>query len=796
MDSKKKMKRLFMLICSILLLTASVWAQKVSEIQFYGRSYEYGVGNDTITLYFNVIGNDGKRMSSLTADTFKEMLYFYEDGKEVMNRKVSRLSSGVRIPKEYTFSILLDQSIPQDGKKQILNAIKNFIAVAPDTCVFVSAYGDEVLNTMRATSDNFGDIEQMFLDSVSGKAFYSGVYAKLAEFSSDQAEYIDQLKAVKYEHNPLISQRACQNPGKNFLMVFAEGSRRPDDEMLDYIKVSDYQAAHSQGLPRVYAFYYTADGKDTKIDITLDGLTQPKDTLGREIAELRGRYMPSANMETVLSSFEQAIEEATYDYQLTYTATEDKTYAGNVNYEVKWGRNSIGSTTYTVGSAERPWPEREQSATNVVVEFIVAILVTLLTIAFFFVVMKILVPYVRSLIFKSRYYKKYEPQENVQRRICHYCKQELRPGQVIVTRCRHWMHKHCWEENGYKCAEYGQNCKSGIQNHVEWSDLLKWNTLKDCSQTIAGIIAGLASWIIYEACGRGGFTSLSELIVGMAFSDNDATMLVNDCITRTSSFLMIGLLLGFFISLVFRYKDDIRDKDLKIWLKIVGLSCLTAIVGMVAFAIGADLFCLILSWTGKTYIPWYCSLPAYVLFSVSVSLMLTIKSTIPVKSALLGGLCSAMIGFLVLYFTRFTNGQYEWLNVLLDFIIYGGGLGASLVTVRLLAERYFLVVQNGVKANMRIPIHKWMNATGGGNKVSIGMTGECEIQMNWEKSNKVAKEHAQLFIDPEKLLPVIKPLAPGVQYNTRVELPVNRPTILSNGDTFKIGDTIFKYEER
>lgn len=75
------------------------------------------------------------------------------------------------------------------------------------------------------------------------------------------------------------------------------------------------------------------------------------------------------------------------------------------------------------------------------------------------------------------------------------------------------------------------------------------------------------------------------------------------------------------------------------------------------------------------------------------------------------------------------------------------------------------------------------------------MTGECEIQMNWEKSNKVAKEHAQLFIDHEKNLPVIKPLATGVLYNTRAELPVNRTAILSNGDTFKIGDTIFKYEE-
>ena len=135
------------------------------------------------------------------------------------------------------------------------------------------------------------------------------------------------------------------------------------------------------------------------------------------------------------------------------------------------------------------------------------------------------------------------------------------------------------------------------------------------------------------------------------------------------------------------------------------------------------------------------------------------------------------------------------MNMLLDFIIYGGGLGASLVTVRMLAEKYFLVIQNGIKAGQRIPIHKWMSATGGGNKVSIGMTGECEIQMNWEKSNKVAKEHAQLFIDQARKLPMIKPLATGVIYNTRAELPVGKPSVLSNGDTFKIGDTTFQYVE-
>ena len=67
--------------------------------------------------------------------------------------------------------------------------------------------------------------------------------------------------------------------------------------------------------------------------------------------------------------------------------------------------------------------------------------------------------------------------------------------------------------------------------------------------------------------------------------------------------------------------------------------------------------------------------------------------------------------------------------------------------------------------------------------------------MNWEKSGKVAKEHVQLYIDQGRGLPMMKPLATGVVYNSRAEMPSNRPAVLSNGDTFKIGDTIFQYVE-
>lgn len=795
MDKKKTLNIALILLGIFMMLGQMVSAQTPARLQFCDRAYEYGIGNDSVKLFFNIYGENGKTLPDVSPRDFSQFLNLYEDGQRISEFTVRRLNSGIRLPKEYTFSILLDQSIPSAGKLQILKAVRSFVEIAPDSCIYVSFYGDGVSNTTVASSGNMAQIEKTFLTNTAGKAFYSGVYSKLAEFTQGGMD-LSSVRSTDYRQNPAISTRAGINPDKNILMVFAEGSRRPDDEALDILSVEELQGAYSGNLPRVYAFYYTADGQDAFIENTLTLLSSPKDADNRPIARLRGKVKSSANMKDVLTSFAETIEESAYGYELDYKAGTDRIYTGNVSFKAEWGKTVIGEGTFTIGSAERPWPEREQSTTNVFVELLVAVLVTILTFGFFFLIMKILVPYIRFMMFKSKYYKKYQPEENVQRRICHYCKQDLRPGQTIVTKCNHWMHKHCWEENGYKCAEYGQNCKTGIQDHIEWKELFKMSSLKECSQTIAGILAGLVSWIIYEICGRGGFMGLSRFIVGLVFNDTDTqASLIQDCVMRTSSFLMIGLLLGFFISLVFRYKDDIRNKNWKVWLKIVGLSILTGAIGMLAFAIGADLFCLILSWTGKTYIPWYCSLPAYILFSISVSLALTIKSSIPVKSALIGGTVSAFIGFLVLYFTKFTSGRYEWINMLLDFIIYGGGLGASLITVRMLAEKYFLVIQNGVKAGQRIPIHKWMNATGGGNKVSIGITGECEIQMNWEKSNKVAKEHAQLFIDHEKNLPVIKPLATGVLYNNRAELPVNRTAVLANGDTFRIGDTIFRYEE-
>ena len=791
MDKKKTLIQRFFVACLLFFIAATtVSAQNVKQIKFCDKKYEYGIGKDSITLYFNVLDLEDKPIRNLKESELSNYLVIKEDGNIISPTRSNtfQISTGQRIPSEYTFSVLVDLSIPEAGKAKIYDAICKLVESAPNGCVYLSFFGDEVTPSVALTKDNVTKFKDSFNKTSENKYFYGALYAKLAEFSKSKAEFEESvITSSDYERNKEISQRAYKNQDQNILFVFAEGYKSPTiEENIAFLEVTEYQKGTTHIVPKVFAFYYTEEGQDADIENVLQGVCNP------HVEGHEGKYMPANDMAQVLNDFMEVVNDQMYDYAFVYKATDSKKYFGKTSYVAEWKGDALGKGEFSIGSAEQPWPEHSESTMDTLIKFLIAILVTLLTIAFFFAVMKVLVPFIQSKAFEVKYYKKYVPEANVSRRICHYCKQEIQEGQSIVVKCKHIMHVHCWQQNGYKCAEYGQNCKTGIQSHVEWKELLTWKSLKDCHQTMAGIFAGFISWVLYELAGRGGFDGLSKTIVSTFYTAKEGLPdLSTECIGKTSAFLTIGLLLGFFLSMIFRYNDEYRKKDWKIALKIVGLSLLTSLIGVIAFAIGADILCSLLSAIGTTYIPWYCSFPAYILFSVGVALALTIKSSIPMKSALIGGGVSSIIGFIVLYFSSFA-GQ---MNMLLDFIIYGGGLGASLVTVRMLAEKYFLVIQNGVRAGQRIPIHKWMNATGGGNKVSIGMTGDCEIQMNWEKSNKVAKEHVQLFIDHERQLPMIKPLATGVIYNTRAELPVGKPNVLSNGDNFKVGDTIFQYVE-
>lgn len=793
MDKKKKiMTARHLMIMAILALAFPLCAQEVSEIGFFG--HDEPAGTDSITLKLGFCDAD-KNKYTPPISIINDKLIIKEDGSVIPTDRitVNRVTTGKRIPNDYTFSVLVDLSISASDKEVIFDAIENLVKQAPDSCVYLSWFGDEVSQSRLLTIDNINQYKNTFIKKEAfSKHLFSALYAKLVEFkwANDSLEqYV--CKEDGYETNKAIAVRAQNARNKNYLFIFTDNHRPEPEPYISLLQVTDYQTNSDTTIirPKVYAFYYAKDGMlNESVQNVFEGIT----THPEIPAQFRGTYKSYDNIENILKDFEEVVNDASYDYEVTYQRTPGKPYNGDVFYEAYWGEgNKKGQAKYSIGYIEQVTGPKDSPKW---IYYLWALLITVLAIAFFFFVMKILIPGVKSKVFAAKYFKRYVPEENVQRRTCYYCRQEILPGDRIVTRCRHIMHVSCWKQNDFQCAEYGQNCKEGIQEHIEWGNLLSANSLRDLYLTTMGIVAGLVSWIVYTLIGGNLFKGLATGIANTFLNVDEIRKeeIFNLCVDKISSLLIIGLLLGFFISLVMRHNDGVRRNDFKSIMKTIGLSLLTAVIGMAAFALGSIIFCWIVSSPNVSPNDWFCSLPAYLLFAICTSLSLCIKSSIPLKSAFLGGLCSAVIGFLVLYFSNFAS---PGLNTLLNFIIFGGGLGASLVTVRMLAEKYFLVIKNGVKAGQRIPIHKWMNATGGGNKVTIGMIESCEIQMSWEKSNKVAKEHVQLYVDHQRSQAMMRPLATGMVFNSRTELPVGKPVPLANNDTFTVGDTIFQYVE-
>ena len=157
------LKRLFT-ACAMMACLVQANAQDVDKIQFCDKKYEYGTGKDSITLFVKVLGRDGNSSSDVTTSALEKYLVLYEDKVAISpdRCKFSALSSGQRIPADFTFSVLVDQSIPEEGKGQIFEAFGHLVESAPDSCVYLSFFGDEVSPTQLVTKSNLRSFEPMF----------------------------------------------------------------------------------------------------------------------------------------------------------------------------------------------------------------------------------------------------------------------------------------------------------------------------------------------------------------------------------------------------------------------------------------------------------------------------------------------------------------------------------------------------------------------------------------------------------------------------------------------------------
>ena len=196
MDKKKTLIQRSFVACLLIFIAATtVSAQNVKQIKFCDKKYEYGIGKDSITLYFNVLDLEDKPIRNLKESELSNYLVIKEDGNIISptRSKTFQISTGQRIPSEYTFSVLVDLSIPEAGKAKIYDAICKLVESAPNGCVYLSFFGDEVTPSVALTKDNVTKFKDSFNKTSENKYFYGALYAKLAEFSKSKAEFADSF---------------------------------------------------------------------------------------------------------------------------------------------------------------------------------------------------------------------------------------------------------------------------------------------------------------------------------------------------------------------------------------------------------------------------------------------------------------------------------------------------------------------------------------------------------------------------------------------------------------------------
>ena len=156
MDTKKKIIRNLVAFCLAMFAILPVFGQDIRQIKFCDKNYKYGVGKDSLTLYFNVLNAEGKRVQNISTNQLQNYLVIKEDGALIPSSscKINAITSGQRIPAEYTFSVLVDLSIPREGKAKIYKAISQLVNISPKGCVYLSFFGDEVTSSKLVTPEN------------------------------------------------------------------------------------------------------------------------------------------------------------------------------------------------------------------------------------------------------------------------------------------------------------------------------------------------------------------------------------------------------------------------------------------------------------------------------------------------------------------------------------------------------------------------------------------------------------------------------------------------------------------
>lgn len=762
---------------AVLLLMALSWTACKNQENKENKEADYKIelitddpftdraGNraDTLRFRLKIVDAVGNKTSIFGTDA---EITFEESGEHVKRTISTSLNSkkGFNPKTQFWFMVDRSQSTFQNDLDILKDDIKKIVNRLPQCSVYISFFDSEVSENRQITSANFGDFDNAFTRQPDKhKLLFSAIPQKFHDF-----------------------ENAIENDSTvpHYLFVFTDGNLGKGTNLTTELKTLEQipdTLDRKKNNICMFAFYYT-NTTTANTEPALKALCINK----RPHKNVKGKVRPADNIEAIYDDVINVIDENAYDYELVWIRKMENFYNGEEKLTVtikKEDKIASGDISYSIGSLTKPVGIESR-------DIVLSLFLGLLFIFLGYFIIQVVIPYFKYkfINFEKRYVEPMKYNEGEEELTCPYDMEPIKEGDLVVKKCKnrmHWMHWDCWQENGHRCVEYPTNCKDGIQFFFDKKNpfdlkaspfYLKW--------AMAGMAGGFLLYCVYLLIGfRQPFlASFTDSVVHHFFKTENIGSIIKFYKDKNSSWLLTGILLGFVLTFLFGYINEYAPKKGKVLLLLFGRAALGAVVGFLSFFVVA-IVCMAL---GKTRDTFYLDAIPWLLFSISIALCLTIKTTLNKTNAFWGGLISGAVSFLILLAMK----PLGLTGIALSFMLCSAGIGIAITIKDYFSEQHILHCTHG-SYNMRIPLHKWLNEQET-SKVDIGKSNHCIISMSWDKSPLVHDKQAQIYQKGGKLWIAI--LENDMIYNgNKVEKNVYP---LTDGMKFKIGDSEFQYEEK
>ena len=429
--------------------------------------------------------------------------------------------------------------------------------------------------------------------------------------------------------------------------------------------------------------------------------------------------------------------------------------------------------------------------------FLQGVAIGLLVILLVYLIFQLLIPYIKYRLFLKKYVVRYIPGnmsvENISvSESCYYCKAPFKPGEEIVVKCEHAMHKSCWDENQYHCPEYGRHCQTGSHyyNHVNLFDSA--NALYHMKWIIVSILAALLAWSLYVFLILELDQTTPTLVAKMVESkipELGSYAVFNEPDNGMGYLPLFGMCLGGCLTLALAilavrkqfYLKRMFDLCLRVVVVSIASYLLFLLSESVIMAFDMNPWLAVINWIPMSI------MTLLIAFVSTADTKIHLRKYILLIAIVLGGLS------LYVWFFFFRGIMLLDIRVLLLFscIFYCVGVGLAVAQMMPKSEHYFLNVKGAVKET-DIALFKWF-INNPDEVVTIGKSIDCSLQMTWDIKGQVAPIHANLRLTNMGIR--LTALEEGVMVGSKMLLPGNS-RLLSHNNQFTIGDTTFTYIER